>query len=82
MNQLLVAQAAKAEADKAMALITVQLSSKSINNSTTYIFGGCEKGAYPSFSGSLSVTELIPNGMVMASGHTLLYGKCTKSVKV
>lgn len=65
-----------------MALISNQLSTNSTNNTSTLIFGGCEKGAYPSFSGSLLVTEIIPDGVVLASGHTLLYGKCTKSVKL
>ena len=82
MNQLLIAQAAKAETDKAITLITAQISTKSNNDSTTYMFGGCEKGSYPSFSGSLTVNELIPNGMKLSSGHTLLYGNCTKSIKV
>jgi hypothetical protein len=78
---LLIAQAAKAESDKVMALISTQLSTNSTNNTTNLMFGGCERGAYPSFSGSLVVTEIILNGAVLASGHTLIYGECTKSVK-
>ncbi len=83
MNKLLVAQAVKAQADKALAIVSSQLNKlQSSTTNSTFVFEGCQKGAYPSFSGSLVVSELVPNGFKLASGHTLLYGNCTKIVQV
>lgn len=79
MNQLLVAQAAKAQSDKNMAIISSQLASP-LEKVSTYIFGGCEKGLYPSFSGTIPVKDIVSNGAVLASGHTLIYGNCSKTV--
>jgi len=81
MNQLLVAQALKAEKDKALSIISSQITKAANDSTAKYVFGGCERLGYPSFSGSLCVTDLIPNGVKLASGHILLYGSCTKSVK-
>lgn len=54
LNQLLVAQAAKAASDTNMAIMSSQ-STAPLEAVSTYIFGGCDKGAYPSFSGTIPV---------------------------
>lgn len=79
MNQLLVAQAAKAQADKNIAILSTQ-SAAPLEPASTYIFGGCDRGIYPSFSGTMAVKEIISNGAVLASGHRLVYGNCSKTV--
>lgn len=79
MNQLLVAQAVKAQADKNIAILSTQ-SAAPLEPVSTYIFAGCERGIYPSFSGTMAVKDIVSNGAVLASGHTLVYGNCSKSV--
>ncbi len=79
MNELIVAQAAKAQADKNMAILSTH-SAAPLEPFSTYIFGGCDRGIYPSFSGSMAVKEVVINGAVLASGHRLVYGNCSKTV--
>ena len=55
MNNLLVAQAAKEQADKAMAIASTQLKSRDYSPKT-YIFSGCEAFNYPTYSGSAVVS--------------------------
>lgn len=56
-NNLLVAQAAKEQADKALALATAEASVIPEGNST-YIFSGCDIGAYPTYAGSARLIKL------------------------
>jgi len=56
MNQLLVAQAAKAQSDKNLAIISSDAANSASTGNSTYIFGGCDRGSYPSFSGTLAVS--------------------------
>ena len=79
MNQLLVAQAVKAQADKNIAILSTQLAAP-LEPVSTYIFGGCDRGIYPSFSGTMAVKYIASNGAILASGHTLIYGNCSKTV--
>ena len=79
MNQLLVAQAVKAQADKNIAILSTQLAAP-LEPVSTYIFAGCDRGIYPSFSGTMAVKDIASNGAVLASGHTLIYGNCSKTV--
>ena len=78
MNRLYVAQAAKAQSDKALLLASVQ-SSILPSGTSTYIFSGCEIGNYPSISGTASVSKTSKGGYVLSSGYTLLYGNCTEA---
>lgn len=82
MNQLLVAQAAKAQSDKNIAIMSSYAVNSQSNGTSTYIFGGCDKANYPSFSGTLAVNEVLSYGVRLASGHTLIYGNCSKTVQV
>lgn len=77
MNTLYVAQAAKAQSDKALLLASVQ-SSILPSGTSTYIFSGCDIGNYPSISGTASVSKTSNGGYVLSSGYTLLYGNCTE----
>jgi hypothetical protein len=81
LNQLLVAQAAKAASDRNLALMSNQ-SIAPLQAVSTYIFGGCDKGAYPNFSGTLPVKDLVNNGVILGSGHLLIYGNCSKTVEL
>ena len=78
MNRLYVAQAAKAQSDKALLLASVQ-SSILPSGTSTYIFSGCEIGNYPSISGTASISKTSKGGYVLSSGYTLLYGNCTEA---
>lgn len=69
----------KAQADKNIAILSTQ-SAAPLEPVSTYIFAGCERGIYPSFSGTMVVKDIVSNGAVLASGHTLVYGNCSKSV--
>jgi len=80
MNQLLIAQAAKVMADKNLAIVSTQLKTSIFEETSTSIFGGCDKGLYPNFSGTMPVKNLITSGFVLASGHTLLLGNCSKKI--
>jgi hypothetical protein len=82
MNQLLVAQAAKAQSDKNMAIMSSYAVNSMEKGSSTYIFAGCDKRNYPSFSGTLIVSEILTQGARLTSGHTLVYGNCTKGVQI
>jgi hypothetical protein len=75
-NSILVAQAAKEQADKAVAIVTAQLKQQDANPKT-YIFSGCEAFSYPSYSGSATVSEVGDGQAVLNSGHTIVYGACT-----
>jgi hypothetical protein len=78
-NNLFVAQAKKEQADKATAIIRTQAVTLPEPGSTsTYIFGGCNQLAYPSISGTAAISRSNSLGYTLASGHTLLFGDCTK----
>lgn len=81
-NQLLVAQAAKAQSDKNLAIMSSYAAGSLNNGTSTYIFGGCDKSNYPSFSGTLAVSELLVNGARLVSGHSLVFGNCSKTVQI
>ncbi len=56
MNTLFVAQARKAEADKATMLVYLQTSKQTIGgNSYSATFAGCDQKVYPSIVGSAAV---------------------------
>lgn len=75
-NSLLVAQAAKAEADKATALVSTQSSTLPTGNST-YIFAGCVQQANPTVCGTAQVTKANSFGYSLSTGENLLFGSCT-----
>lgn len=77
-NVLYVAQAAKAAADKSIAIIIAQGNTEFADSNSTYIFKGCNNYAYPSMSGTARVKSVIPNGFKTSGGHTLIWGECTK----
>ena len=60
INQLLVAQAVKAQADKNIAILSTQLAAP-LEPVSTYIFAGCDRGIYPSFSGTMAVKDIASN---------------------
>lgn len=79
LNALFVAQSAKAESDRALAIAYAQgaASTDIFKGQSTYVFNGCLNSAYPSISGTVSVTNLIPNGAQLSSGHVVTWGDCT-----
>lgn len=78
-NNLFVAQAKKEQADKATALIKTQsVALPEPGSTSTYIFGGCNQYAYPSISGTASISRSNSLGYTLTSGHTLLFGDCTQ----
>jgi chromosome segregation ATPase len=79
-NNLFVAQARKEQADKATEIVRVQSSALPADDSTsTYIFAGCEQQAYPSIGGSAQINDSNKYGYQLSSGHTLVFGGCTKA---
>lgn len=77
-NKLFVAQAAKAAADKSLAIIIAQGNAELATSNSTYIFKGCNTYAYPSMSGTARIQGVVPNGFKTSGGHTLIWGECTK----
>jgi hypothetical protein len=77
MNSLLVAQAAKEQADKALALASAEAVKRDTGNNT-YIFSGCEIGAYPTFAGSARISKVYEGRAVLDNGQVILYGACTQ----
>ena len=79
LNRLFVAQAAKEASDKSIAIAYAQgaASTDILKGESTYVFSGCLNQAYPSISGTVSVTKLIPSGAQLSSGHVLTWGECT-----
>lgn len=57
VNRLLVAQAAKEQADKSLAIASAEAVRRPEGNST-YIFSGCQIGGYPSYAGSAVVQQI------------------------
>ena len=81
MNRLIVAQAAKEQSDKAMAILSAQEASLSIlEGESTYIFSTCEAGPYPSMVGSARVVAASAHGYRLDSGYTLIFGACSRQV--
>lgn len=78
MNSLYIAQATKAEADKATALVSFQTRQNqnlsSIINNTFY---GCEQGAYPTISGSAYISEKNSFSFKLSTGNILVFGSCS-----
>lgn len=81
MNNLLVAQAAKEQSDKNIAMATAQLKHRD-TEPRTYIFSGCDIQGYPSYSGSQLVESIEDGKVLLRSGHYLLYGGCTDKGKL
>ena len=82
-NNLFVAQARKAQADKATAIVRSQSTTlPDPNASSTYIFGGCEQHGYPTITGADIVGAHNKYGYKLKSGYTLLHGSCTSASKV
>lgn len=83
LNNLVVAQAKKEQADKATAIVRAQSSIlPEVNSTSTYIFGGCVQQAYPTIAGSARVNSANALGYQLATGNTLLFGGCTQKVSV
>lgn len=76
MNNLLVAQAAKEQADKALALASAEAVRRDTGEKT-YIFSGCEAGAYPSYAGSARIAKVEEGKAYLDNGQVILYGGCT-----
>lgn len=53
-----------------------------LEGTSTYIFGGCNKGLYPSFSGTMPVKDILKSRVLLASGHTLIYGNCSRTIQL
>jgi hypothetical protein len=77
LNNLYVAQAAKEQADKATAIVSAQTSFLPTESLIASLFGGCDKKAYPTISGSAYVQSFNRLGFKLSSGSTLLLGSCT-----
>ena len=79
LNNLYVAQAAKAASDKATAIAYAQgaASIDILKGESTYIFSGCNQQVYPTISGTVAVSTLIVSGAKLNSGHILTWGDCT-----
>ena len=77
-NGLFVAQARKAEADKATMLVYLQTSKQMIGGLAYGArFAGCDQLVYPSIAGSAVVQQVVANGYGLASGLFILFGNCT-----
>ena len=81
MNNLLVAQAAKEQSDKNIAIATAQ-SVQRDNGNKTYIFSGCEAFNYPSYSGSSQVESMEEGRVLLTSGRYILLGECTQKEEI
>ena len=84
-NNLFVAQAAKAAADKATQT-AYAYGASSLNlltsGSSTYVFQGCNHQVYPVITGTVAVSSLISSGAVLNSGHILTWGDCTSKTQL
>ena len=76
-NELFVAQASKEQADKATAIASMQLATLPKNESLASRFGGCDLLSYPTMIGSELIQEVSQFGIILASGHVVLFGSCT-----
>jgi hypothetical protein len=65
-----------------MAIMSSYAADSQLKGTSTYIFGGCSRGSYPNFSGTLPVSEVFDFGARLASGHILVYGNCSKTVEL
>lgn len=74
MNKLLVAQAAKAQADILLSILSAY-ENNSINKAQ---FDGCNQKNYPTFIGSGMIVDASQNYLLMDSGQQLLSGTCTE----
>lgn len=70
-NKLFVAQAAKAAADKSLAIIA-QGNVEVASSNSTYIFKGCDKYTHTSMSGTARIQGVVTNGYKTSGGHTLI----------
>lgn len=78
MNRLYVAQAAKAEADKATAILSFQaVQNINLNTVNINVFNGCEQGAYPTISGSAYISEINAYSVKLTTGNILVFGACS-----
>lgn len=78
MNSLFVAQAAKAEADKATAIVSMQTTQdKNVSSLASDMFSGCDQGVYPSISGTASIQQRNTYSFKLSSGNILVYGNCS-----
>lgn len=84
LNNLYVAQAAKAASDKAISLAFAEgaASLNLLEGNSTYIFKGCVNQVYPEISGTVAVSTLIASGAKLNSGHILTWGDCTEKTHV
>lgn len=80
MNKLYVAQSAKAEADKAIAIVLTQSVILPTNSASQ--FAGCDQKAYPMICGSAQITRSSNYGLILSTGDTLLFGSCTSIVNI
>lgn len=79
LNNLFVAQAAKAAADKAVAIAFAQgvASLDLMKGESTYVFEGCSEQVYPVITGTVPVSVLLTSGARLNSGQILTWGGCT-----
>ena len=77
MNNLFVAQAAKAQADKAILTVSAQ-SAQLPPSSSASLFSGCDGGSYPLISGSACITSISEKAFSLSSGYVILFGDCSK----
>ena len=81
LNNLYVAQARKAQADKATTIVRLQTATLPAEESTN-IFAGCAQEAYPTVSGSAYIRESNGRGYALGSGSVLVFGDCTVKEQV
>ena len=81
LNNLYVAQARKAQADKATTIVRLQTATLPAEESTN-IFAGCAQEAFPTISGTAYIQESNARGYALGSGSVLVFGDCTVQEKV
>jgi len=78
MNHLFVAQAAKAEADKATAIVSMQtIHIKNVSAVASDVFRGCEQGVYPMISGTAAIVQSNSYSLKLSSGNIIVFGNCS-----
>lgn len=84
LNNLYVAQAAKAASDRALSLAFAEGTAalKILEGESTYVFKGCVNQVYPEISGTVAVETLLTSGARLNSGHILTWGDCTEKVQL
>lgn len=73
-DRLLVAQAAKAAADKVTAIVAMESAALPKDPNA---FNGCDQGAYPTMMGTVPIKQKDLWGFKLQSNQVILFGDCT-----